>query len=203
MDQSEMATLVEGTRGLQPGRRLFHATNGTLVALALTWLDTPRATVLWILGVILLLLAILDLVRLRVLAVNAFFFRAFKDLVSPREATGVASSTWYALGVLLTVALFPLPAAVSGILVMAWADPAASYIGRRWGRRPFLGGSLEGTLVFLVVAMAVVGIRHGPVPAVVVALLGAAVERRSWPLDDNLAIPVACAAAITLLEALP
>jgi len=193
---------VERTSGLQPGRRLFHAFNGTVVALALGWLDMPRPTVLWILGVILALLVALDLVRLKVPSANALFFRAFQHLASPREAAGPASSTWYTLGLILAVALFPRDAAVTGVLLLAWADPAASYVGRRFGRRPFVGGTVEGTLVFAVVAFAVAAVRHGPFAGAIAAMAGALAERRAWPLDDNLIVPVVGAGVVTLLEAL-
>ncbi|GMV06602.1 MAG: hypothetical protein AMXMBFR53_28780 [Gemmatimonadota bacterium] len=199
---AELASLVERTSGLQPGRRLFHAFNGSVVALALTWLDMARPTVLWILGGILAALVVLDVVRLTVPAANALFFRSFQHLASPREAAGPASSTWYTLGLLLTVALFPRDAAVTGVLFLAWADPAASYLGRRFGKRPFLGGSLEGTLVFTAVAAAVAVFRHGALVGAVAAVGGAFAERRSWPLDDNLTVPVVGAGLVTLLEAL-
>lgn len=195
-------SLVEGTAGLQPGRRIFHATNGTLIALALTWLDLSRDAALQILGAVLVLLVLLDGIRLRVPRANEAFFRAFRDLASPREATGPASSTWYALGVLLALALFSREAAVSGVLVLAYADPAASYGGRRWGKRPFLGGSLEGSAIFVMVAFGALAARHSLLVATVAAATVALAERLSWPLDDNLTVPVVGAGMVTLLEAL-
>lgn len=196
----DFQALVEQTRGVQPLRRIFHAANGTAVFVAVTWLDLGRERALLILGALLILMLLIDVVRLTRPRVNAFFFRAFPSLVSPREALGVASSTWYNLGVILTLALFGLPAALTGILVLAWADPTASWIGRRWGRRPFLGGSVEGTLVFVGVAFAIVAVRHSLLAAAVTAPVLGVVERRSWPLDDNLAVPLAGAALVTLVE---
>ena len=193
---------MDRTAGLQPGRRIFHAANGTLIALALTWLEVSRGMALLLLGGALAGLVFMDVVRLRLPGANAAFFKAFRHLASPREATGPASSTWYTLGVLLTVAFFPRPAAVTGILILALADPAASYVGRRWGRRPFLGASLEGTALFVLVAAVTVAVRHGWVAGAVTGLVTAFAERRSWPIDDNLTVPVVGAGTITLLEAL-
>ncbi|MEX2465993.1 MAG: hypothetical protein WD995_03740, partial [Gemmatimonadota bacterium] len=124
----------------------------------------------------------------------------FSRLASPREAVGVASSTWYMLGITLAAAIAPGPVGISAVLVMALADPAASYYGRRWGQRPFLGGSVEGSAIFLLVALAVLLPRH-PVPAAVaVAVLATLLERRSWPLDDNLSVPVGCALVLRLVD---
>ena len=198
----EWDDLVERTSGLQPWRRVMHAGNGIVVALALTFLPISRPMAVALLGSALVAQGALDLVRLRIPAVNALFFTLFRHLASPREATGPASSTWYTLGLLAAVALFPRDAAVSGILVLALADPAASYVGRRWGRHPFLGASVEGTSVFAAVAFAILAVRHDPVTALVGAVAIALVERLSWPLDDNVTVPVATAALITLLARL-
>lgn len=195
----DMDTLVDSTSGLQPWRRVMHATNGVLVALALTVLPISRG---WAVALLLAALAAqggLDLVRLRWPQVNAAFFSVFRHVASPREATGVASSTWYTMGLVLAVAMFPREAAVTGILVLALADPAASYVGRRWGRRPFLGASLEGTAVFATVAFLVLAARHDLATALVGAAASAMAERLSWPLDDNLTVPVAAAAVVTLI----
>jgi dolichol kinase len=52
------------------------------------------------------------------------------------------------------------------------------------------------------VAALVLVLRH-PLPAALpAALIAALAERLSWPLDDNFTIPIACAAALTSLDAL-
>jgi len=193
--------LVERTRGGQPWRRLFHAANGVLIATVLVgWPMPDRAAAGALLTVTAALLAF-DFVRLSVPAANELFFRMFTVLVSPREAGGVASSTWYMMGVTSAVVLFPRHEAISGVLVLALADPAASYIGRRWGRRPFLGGTIAGSTAFLAVALAVLAVRHTWPVALAVAPFLTLLERRSWPLDDNLTVPVAGAASLAALAA--
>ncbi|HSM60645.1 MAG TPA: hypothetical protein VK849_07590 [Longimicrobiales bacterium] len=194
--------LVERTRGRQPWRRVFHAAAGLSIAAVLTFLAPTRTVAAAIAGAVLALQLTLDVARLRFPALNEVFFRTFQHLVSPREARGIASSTWYTLGVLLAVAIFPMDAAVSGILVMALADPAASYLGRRYGRTPLFGGTVEGTLVFGVVCLAILAWRHPTVPALVAAAVLPFVERHSWPIDDNLTVPVATATLVTLLGGL-
>ena len=175
---------------------------GLAVAAALTFTGISKGTALFVLTGALIGLWAVDVVRLRNARANVLFFRAFRYLATPREAGGVASSTWYALGLLVVVALFPLHAAVSGILVLAVGDPAASYVGRRWGKRPFLGGTLEGTIVFVVASFCVLAPRHPPLFALAAAMTAALAERRSWPFDDNLAVPVVTAGAVALLQAL-
>lgn len=177
----------------------MHASFGILVAGMLTFLPIPWGWALALLVVALAVMVGLDLIRLRVPKVNAAFFRWFRYVASPREATGIASSTWYTLGMTLSVAFFPRSAAVSGILVLALADPAASWVGRRWGRRRFLGATLEGTAAFAAVAVAVLGARHGPATAAAAAVAATLAERVSWPVDDNVTVPVVTAAVVTAL----
>jgi dolichol kinase len=192
--------LVARTSGPQPWRRAFHAVNGVAIAAAVTWWPFSNAAAVGVLGSIVLGLLAFDVVRLTMPAANTLFFTWFGRLASPREAEGVASSTWYMMGITFAVAIAPGPAGVSAILVMSLADPAASYFGRRWGRRPFLGGSVEGSVVFLLIALAVLLPRHALPAAVGVALVATLLERRSWPLDDNLAVPVGCALILRVLE---
>jgi dolichol kinase len=199
----ELQELIGRTHGPQPWRKLFHAVNGTAIAVGLTALPLSRGEVVAVLGGILTVLVALDVIRLRHEGANRLFFLAFSSLASPREAKGVASSTWYTLGALLAVALFSRAHAISGVLVLALADPAASYVGQRWGSRPLLGGTLLGSAAFVLVAMAVLAARH-PLPIALVASVAVTVaERLSWPLDDNLTIPIACAAVLSGLSALP
>ena len=173
---------------------------GTLIFLAITLLELSTSLTIPALSVIFFVLLAFDTIRLRVPRVNVLFFRFFQILVSPRESQNIASSTWYILGALIAIALFPISAALSGILVLAWADPTASYLGRRWGRRAFLGGTLEGTTAFLVVAVLILSVRHPLTIAIPSACLITLVERLAWPLDDNLVLAPACAGILTLSD---
>ena len=199
---NRLVELVAKTTGLQTGRRIVHAITGTVIFVAVTQLDLSKSLTITGLSVLFLILLASDLVRLRVPHLNILFFRFFQILVSPRESQNIASSTWYILGALIAIVLFPISAALSGILVLAWADPTASYLGRRWGKRSFLGGTLVGTTAFLVVAGLILSVRHPLTIAIPSACLITLGERLAWPLDDNLVLAPACAGILTLSELL-
>jgi dolichol kinase len=169
---------------------------GILVLLDPPWIWTVAA-----LGSLTLLLFLSDLARFSIPGLNRLFFRLFRPFASPREARGVASSTWYIAGCFLAVAVFPREVAVASILVLALADSVASYVGRRWGRRPFGTGSVEGSTVFFLVAFLILVPVAGWGVAAVVAGLTALVERTPWPLDDNLTVPLT--AGLLLWSLLP
>lgn len=189
----EFLSRVEPTDGLQPWRRIFHAANGVAVAVLPGALGLDKAAVLWILGSLLGVAVIADIARLRNPQLNALFFRAFRSLASAREAVGMASSTWFLMGVFLTWALFPARVAVAGILVLALADPAAGTVGRLWGKRRLGKGTVVGSGTFLLVAFAVLAAYLGPTAGLVSALVATVVEAVSQRIDDNLTVPVAAA----------
>jgi dolichol kinase len=196
---SELDALVARTAGAQPWRKVFHAVNAVVIAAIVAVSPWTDRTLLLALGGAVAALLVLDLGRLASPPANRAFFRLFGRLASPREARGIASSTWYAIGILAAVAAFPRPEAVAGILVLGLADPAAAWIGRTRGHRPFLGGTLEGSLAFFLTAAAILVFSHPWPAALCAAVAGALAERRSWPLDDNLTIPVVSAGVLHAL----
>jgi dolichol kinase len=195
----KLIPLVASTEGLQPWRRIFHASAGVALVYLLHRFEPGWGMTVGGLGSLAVVLFALDALRLGVPALNRLFFRAFPGLVSPREAQGIASSTWYAVGCALTLALFPRPLAMAAILVLALADPAASYAGRRWGRRRTGTGTWLGTGVFVGVACGVLLAFAPPISAVLVALLVGLVERTRWVLDDNLVVPLVTGALLWTL----
>lgn len=197
----EFGRLVDATEGPQPFRRLFHAGAGVCIAAMVLVLRPYPSLAALVLSILVAILLASDLVRLRVPAVNSFFFKTFRTLASPREAGGIASSTWYIMGILLAVLFFPRDIVVPSILVLATADPAASYVGRRWGRKRVGTGSVEGVTVFVATATVVLTFWVSPVRALFAATAGALVEIIPWRLDDNLTIPLTVAATLWLLGA--
>ena len=193
------APLEVRLRGVQPWRRAFHAGNAVVVAFLPPLLGLGRWVVVGLLAVLFLGLFAFDWFRLRRADLNALFFRMFPSLASDRERTGIASSTWYALGMMLVYALFPARVVVPAILTLGLADPAASTVGRIWGRRRLGKGTVLGTAVFAAVAFAVMATAVGPPAALVAALATAAVEVLRTPLDDNLTVPVTAALALWLV----
>jgi len=198
--EPSFSELVRNTEGLQPWRRVFHASNGAILVLLFRTGAFQDHTLLLALAALLVGLLLLDMARLAVPEVNRVFFRHFSLLASPRETTRLASSTWYLMGILLTLILFPREAALGGILVLALADPSASFAGQRWGRKKVGAGTMEGSLVFAVVAFGALSFWAPWPQALGAALVTATVEALPWPVDDNFSVPLAAAGALLLLS---
>ena len=92
---------------------------------------------------------------------------------------------------------------------MIVSDTVAALVGRKFGKHPFIGKSLEGTFAFFISAVAVVVLapKVGYVPAeyligVTAALLGAIVEAMSTVIDDNFSVTFSIGAAMWLMYVL-
>jgi dolichol kinase len=203
MTDSDLSRLVARTEGAQPWRRVFHAANGLLIAGGLLVWRPSWEVAVGLLAAAALGAFLLDGLRFAVPSLNRLFFKVLRPFASPREAAGIASSTWYLVGALLAVAAFPRTIAAAAILVLAFADPAASYIGRRWGRRPTGTGTWLGTGVFAGVATLVLLPFAHPLTALLVGLGTAWIERTRWPrgirIDDNLLVPLVAGALLWTL----
>jgi dolichol kinase len=193
--------LAGRTEGLQPWRRLSHVVCGAGIALVVYTLEPQSVPARWLLGGLLGITFLADACRLRSDELNRFVFRTFGALMCPREARRL-SLTWFLLGVFLTVWFPGEGIAVAAILVLSVADPAASVVGRLWGRHRLGKGTLEGTLTFFAVAVAVLFPFVGIPAAIPVAAFVALIEVLPTGLDDNLLIPVATAGGLWALAGL-
>ncbi|MBN1771243.1 MAG: hypothetical protein JXB32_08290 [Deltaproteobacteria bacterium] len=192
-------------------RSLFHVSVGLVATLAYQFL-LDRTALLLLGASLLLVFVIMDLLRRFSPVLNeSFVTRAFGRISRPSEAHRIPAATWYLVALLLGAFWYPKLAIQLGALALAFGDPAASLVGKRWGRWKLLGEkSLIGTLAFFgatVVATASFLALAAPglgLPSLLgisaaVALVGAVTELLSRRLDDNLTIPLAAGGAAYLL----
>lgn len=196
---AEFRAAVHNTEGLQPWRRLFHMLTGVAIAAFVSVFEPGSRIPVATLGGALAGALLLDWIRLRSRAANTVFFRWFSALASPREARRLASSTWFLLGAMAVLVIAPTRWFAPAVLVLAVADPAASVVGRTWGRHRLGKGSWEGTGAFFVVAAAVLAPFAGLPAALIAAAVVAAFEVVPSGIDDNLTVPLATALALWLV----
>jgi len=113
-----------------------------------------------------------------------------------------AAPIYFALGILLTLVLFPVPENSAAIAIFAVGDSSASLLGGlSTMRNPInkgktLGGSVGG-FVFAFLAGAIF---ITPWKALVGAMIAMTVEALPSPLNDNITIPISAALGMTLLQ---
>lgn len=167
-----------------------------------------RPTALSILIPITLLFGLSDLARLFVPAFGELYRKFFGFLLRRHELNArrrrLNGATYVLLSATLCVWLFPKVIVITAFAILIISDTSAALIGRKFGRHPFLGKSLEGTTAFFVSGLLVVALapKIAYLPAeyligVLAAALGAVVEALSGDvIDDNLSIPISISLAM-------
>ncbi|MDY0059187.1 MAG: SEC59/DGK1/VTE5 family protein [Myxococcota bacterium] len=198
---SEEATSLGAIKPRNYARNLFHVGMGLGGVLAYHFL-LSRTQALVVLAILLGSFVLTDVLRRFSRRFNeALVAGIFGKISRPEEAHKVPAATWFCAALLLGVAVLPQPAVELGVLILGLADPAASLIGKRFGRRKlYLQKSFAGTLGFFAVALALAlpfFLVLAPTPATVplrllagatVALTGTLAELFSGRIDDNFSI---------------
>jgi len=176
-------------------RGLFHMSGVLLVVAAAFFL--PRMALLISLGVVTFIVFALELVRLKVPAVNRWFLSFFWPLLRKEEASRLTGTGFSLAGALVAFLLFPRDIAILAVSFLAVGDPMATIVGKHIGRTRLLGKrTLEGDLACLVscTIAGFIGYFAGLDiiwPAVLVGALGATIaEAIPLPINDNLILPL-------------
>jgi dolichol kinase len=192
-------------------RTCFHMLSGVMWALLYEHV-LDRGPLLWVLGGCLIFFVTDDAMR-RWFPENrsGFAVVVFRVLARASEASRVASSTWYTLGLIVGVAFLPKPVCLMGLLILAFADPAAGFVGRRWGGpRLYRDKSMGGTAAFFVVAFGIatatlalelpaLGLVSRLGVAAMIALAGTVAELFGDHVPDNFSILVVTGTVAALL----
>lgn len=150
-----------------------------------------------------------DLIRLRFKSVNNIALRLFGSLMRREELQSISGNSFYVLGLLTIVLLFPKPIVLLSVLFLAIGDPTAAVVGTLYGKRKLIGKkSVEGAganLLMSAIAAFLFGLlylRLSPGNAAVLAIIGGmtsmAAELCPAPVDDNFSIPVLSALLLSI-----
>jgi dolichol kinase len=209
------AALAQTIRTLRPinyWRNIFHACMGISAVVIYEYLTiTPGHTIVT-LGILLGVYLFLDGVRRMHPTLNHLIYGTLFGLIArPRERYQTPAAIWYVMGLMVAVAIATPTHAQLAALILGVADPAASLIGKRWGKRKlYRDRSWVGTLSFIAVGSIAAlvflcisrdlsfGVMLGT--ALVAASAGAIGELLSTDrLDDNLLIPCFVASGLSLV----
>ncbi|KAI4520234.1 hypothetical protein K525DRAFT_225725, partial [Schizophyllum commune Loenen D] len=114
-------------------RKLFHSSIGFFTIYLYVSQGTPVAVVRALWGAFCIILP-LDFVRFRYPQFERLYERVVGFLMRDCERDQINGVVWYILGVNFALTAYPLDVATVAILILSWADTAASTIGRAWGR---------------------------------------------------------------------
>lgn len=113
----------------------------------------------------------------------------------------VAAPVYLAVGITLSLLVFPKNIAYASITIVAVGDPMASYVGRRLGRMHVKGKTLEGSTAGLIVSFAAALLWVPPYLALMGSLVAMLLDLLGI-LDDNLTIPIGAGSAMLIASIL-
>jgi dolichol kinase len=185
-------------------RQAVHAA-GVLMAVLVLFVDRPFAVA--VISAILAFFLLWAVWRKTVLykirifrpleRIAEYFVSAYERPAAPALYGAITFFT----GALVAVLLFGKMVAAAAIAVLAIADAAATLIGYYFGTHKLLinrAKSLEGSIIFFLAAAAVLLVFVSPIRAALTATAVALVETLPG-IDDNISIPIATGAMLTIL----
>ncbi|KAI0824472.1 hypothetical protein BC628DRAFT_1322346 [Trametes gibbosa] len=113
-------------------RKTLHSSIGFLTLYLYVSNGNPR-TVVYVLGFALAVIVPADIVRLNSTRFEWLFERCLGFLMRESEKKSTNGVIWYIIGVIFVLAVYPLDIATVAILILSWADTAASTVGRLLG----------------------------------------------------------------------
>ncbi|KAG9054008.1 hypothetical protein FS842_006487 [Serendipita sp. 407] len=114
-------------------RKTLHSSIGIIVSCLYAFSFTIPPIVA-VLSILLAGISLIDFVRLRNPNIERLYEKSVGFLMRESEKHKVNGTVWYLIGVILVLTFYPADIAVLSILILSWADTAASTIGRLWGR---------------------------------------------------------------------
>jgi dolichol kinase len=163
-----------------------------------------QTTALWILAPLTLLVVSVDLAIKIIQPLKEFVIKYFGAIMRPHEVKNeivLNGASWVLISACICIVLLPKICAVCGFTVLILSDTAAALLGKKYGKHKwFVNKSVEGTLAFIVTAIAAVvfiGIlNQAPwqyyILVAFASVCAGMVEAVSGILkiDDNLSIPL-------------
>ena len=176
-------------------RRFLHASTSSILLVGL-WGDWQmfRLVIHALLGVA----VVGEGLRLGHAGFRSALARVF-PVFRPEESDRLSGAFWLVVGY-AAASWVPFPGPPAGVLAAAFADPAASIVGARWGGGGGTRKSWVGTAAaWAAAAAALMSLRLPLSAALAGAFVAAVAERVPRPFDDNLVVAPAVAVVTWLL----
>jgi uncharacterized protein (TIGR00297 family) len=193
-----VALPVSKVIGSQAYRSMSHMIAGTILILFIAY---GKEFTLVALTALLVVLSIAEYLRLREEnALSKFINEIFSPAFRGDEAMGYLSSFFYILGVFLVVLLMPKEIAMASVSLLAFADPSATLVGKKFGRTKWSTNknkSVEGSIAMLAVSVIILIIFHSlynleisVLTMLFVAIAVTMIESLPLRIGDNILIPL-------------
>jgi len=179
--------------------RKFLHTFGSLIGWIYLFAPLSKSTTVFILLCLLILLITIEQVRKKFPSVNVLFIRYFGFMMRQKERDKVSGATYFLIGTLLVIALFPKNIAVAAIFYLSYGDTMAAMIGINFGKIKFMDKTLEGSLACFFTCFITGLFFFNPMIALFGAVCATVSELLPLPVNDNITIPLLSAIGLYLI----
>lgn len=177
-----------------------------------------------LMGIATVIVVVIDIGRHFSPYLGNLFHILFGDMLREHEKKQprirLTGASYMMIASVLMVALFSKLIVVTALAVLMVSDSVAALVGKRFGRTPLLGKSLQGTIAFIISGWGVVvliglmferAIDYATlfpitssyyITAALAVCIGAAAELLSskWRIDDNLSVPLSMGIFMWLVQ---
>lgn len=167
-----------------------------------------------IMGIAAVIVVVIDIGRHFSPYLGNLFHVLFGDMLREHEKKQprirLTGASYMMIASVLMVALFSKLIVVTALAVLMVSDSVAALVGKRFGKTPLLGKSLQGTIAFVISGWAVITLvglmfermvsyattfpitQSYYITAGLAVCIGAAAEllASKWRMDDNLSVPL-------------
>ncbi len=182
-------------------RELIHI-SGFLVALFTMYFGLNQPWVAFVISMITLAYIVSELSRMLGVNIPVASTITWRAAIKPEIHEFVTAPIFFAVGIMLSLLLFPAPVSYASIATFAFGDGFATIFGKTIGRHAFpynRGKKIEGTVAGFVFAFLGALVFINPLRAVVGAATAMIVETLPTPVNDNLTMPFLAGLAMLFL----
>tara|TARA_Y100000994_G_scaffold85259_1_gene70447 strand:- start:122 stop:703 length:582 start_codon:yes stop_codon:yes gene_type:complete len=174
-------------------RKIIHFSS-SVFAFMLFFLGKSICIPLFIIIAILFFVA--DFLRLKNQYVQNIYNIFFDVVTRNSEKNRITGASYVFLSIVLVTLLFDVKIAVASLLIMSFADPVASLMGRAFGNFIILNKTIEGSVSFFIVSVIVLSVFDFSSETILyVSIFCTLIELVSnkIKIDDNLLVPLSSA----------
>lgn len=198
---------VEQSYAVEVVRKSIHLCS---LSIPVVYYFISKSDALTILVPLTLAFGLSDLARVYHAPTRALYHRLFGWLLRRHERDDgerrLNGATYVLLSACLCIVLFPKLVFITAFSILIVSDTLAALVGRKFGKRPFLRKTREGSAAFILSALLVIALApkaEGGAGEYLVgaaaALAGTLVESWFVSIDDNLSIPLTVGGVLWLL----
>jgi len=189
-------------------RKLIHYSSASI---SIGYLFIQKEIVLLVLGILLLLMFLVEFIKYKSNFIYDLYLKNFKHMLREHEYDRnrfrINGASWVIFAAIFCIILFPKLIAVTGLLMLSFADSTSALAGRLFGKKQYAPNrSYVGSITFFVVGLFVMFLAPKyfytvtEYSIVLIAVIATTVaDGLSLPIDDNFTIPVVCCSVLYLL----